>query len=70
MADMEVEEPTVERDEDDENAEEVEGEDVGEADEAVKFVEDEEFDHRAPEADVAWLLKVDNRQTMLHGPPH
>lgn len=55
---MEVEEPVVERDEEEADADEVEGEDAGEADEAVKFVEDEEFGHCPPEADMAWLLKV------------
>jgi hypothetical protein len=60
MADMEVDEPIVERDEEDVEGDEVEGLDVGEADDAVKFVEDEEFNSRTVDADVAWLLKVGN----------
>lgn len=60
MADMEVDEPIVERDEEDVEGDEVEGLDVGEADDAVKFVEDEEFNSRTVDADVAWLLKIPN----------
>lgn len=65
MADMEVDEPIVERDEEDVEGDEVEGLDVGEADDAVKFVEDEEFNSRTVDADVAWLLKVGNLRPQI-----
>jgi len=59
MADMDVDAPPVERDEDAEDVEEAEGEEVGEADEAVKWVEDEELSPPSGKVpDSVWLLKV------------
>jgi hypothetical protein len=66
MADMEVDAPVAERDEEIEETEEAEGEEVGEADEAVKWVEDEEL--AAPSEkmpDRAWLLKVRYNETLV-----
>jgi hypothetical protein len=65
MADMEVDEPQMERDEDVED-DDVEAEEVGEADDAVKWVEDEELKPSTDEkVDQAWLLKVSRKMEVL-----
>jgi hypothetical protein len=68
MADMELDAPAAEPDEEAEDVEEAEGEEVGEADEAVKWVEDEELagpSEKIP--DRAWLLKVCNDTITISG---